>query len=114
MNFVEKFERLCVRAHKSPSAVSRELGISNGAYSNWKRGTMPYSTTLRKIADYFGVPIEYFYKDEEADDQAIESAKVAVFGVDVEVTDEEWDEIRQYAQFIKQRKAAKKEGNQTK
>lgn len=36
------------------------MGISQGTISNWKnRGNNPNSTTLKKLADYFGVSMEY-------------------------------------------------------
>ena len=115
MSFADKFEKLSRAKGESPSKSCVNMGLSNAAFTHWKKdGNTPYPATVRRAADYFGVSVDYFYKDEEADDQAIESAKVAVFGADVEVTDEEWDEIRQYAQFIKQRKAVKKEGEQKK
>jgi len=116
MTFAEKVERLCRSKGESPSKACVNMGLSNAAFTHWKKdGNTPYPATVKRVADYFGVSVDYFYKDEEVDAQTIESAKVAVFGADVEVTDEEWDEIRQYAQFIKQRKAAKKvEGDQKK
>lgn len=32
--------------------------------TNWKKGHMPSDVTIKKIADYFGVSVEYL-KDEE-------------------------------------------------
>ena len=41
--------------------VAKDIGISSVVFSDWKRGkSMPKTDKLLKIADYFGVGIEYF------------------------------------------------------
>ena len=45
--FWEKYELLCKRNGKSPNTVGKE------------KGKVPHAPTLRKIADYFGVSVEY-------------------------------------------------------
>lgn len=41
--------------------VAKDIGISSVVFSDWKRGkSMPKTDKLLKIADYFGVEIEYF------------------------------------------------------
>ena len=56
--FWENFVRLCNEAGKSPSRVAFELGLSNGTASGWKKGAIPQERILRRLADYFGVPME--------------------------------------------------------
>lgn len=39
--------------------MSREIGLSNGAYSQWNtEKTNPSKKTLLKVAEYLGVPVE--------------------------------------------------------
>ena len=41
--------------------VAQDIGISSVVFSDWRRGkSMPKTDKLLKIADYFGVGIEYF------------------------------------------------------
>lgn len=41
--------------------LAKELGLPNTIFSDWKRGkSMPKADKLVKIANYFGVSIEYF------------------------------------------------------
>lgn len=41
--------------------VSVETGITKSTFSEWKKGrSKPKTDKLKKIADYFGKPIEYF------------------------------------------------------
>lgn len=44
--------------------VSRETGITKSTFSDWKAGrSNPKIEKIKKLADYFGVPIGYFYKE---------------------------------------------------
>ena len=41
-------------------AVAKEAGVTQTALSNWKSGrSTPSSKTLQKVADYFGVTVDY-------------------------------------------------------
>lgn len=41
--------------------VGKKTGIATSTFSNWKAGRYsPKTDKLKKIADYFGKPIEYF------------------------------------------------------
>ena len=57
--FYNIFIDLCNSKGVSPSYVGGQIGISKAAVSGWKNGSSPRDTQLRKIADYFGVSIEY-------------------------------------------------------
>lgn len=57
--FWENFILLCTKNNTTPSAVCLDLGYSKTMATNWKKGAAPRDTTLLKIADYFGVTVEY-------------------------------------------------------
>lgn len=57
--FWDVFVELCMGKEKSPTAVGLELGLTRATVSNWKKGGAPRETALRKIADYFGVSVDY-------------------------------------------------------
>lgn len=61
--FWQRFVALCNAAGKSPNAVTAELGFSTGTATVWKNGATPRNPTLRKIADYFGVPVSALTTD---------------------------------------------------
>ena len=57
----EKFAELLKKTNKTAYQVSKKTGISQTAFSNWKAGrSEPNVDSLKKLADYFGVPMEYF------------------------------------------------------
>ena len=44
--------------------VAKATGITKSTFSDWKNGrSEPKLDKLKKIADYFGVPIEYFLEE---------------------------------------------------
>lgn len=59
MNFWEKYYSLCLEKGISPNNVAKELGISSGSVTWWKKGKVPYPATVQKIAEYFGVSASY-------------------------------------------------------
>ena len=59
-----KFEKLINDNGVTPYEVSKSTGISTATLSNWKAGRyVPKVDKLKKIADYFGVPLEYFLEE---------------------------------------------------
>ena len=63
----KKFQALLDKTNKTAYQVSKETGVSQTAFSNWKSGrSEPSIESLRKIAKYFGVPIESLLEDDPA------------------------------------------------
>lgn len=58
--FYEVFMRLCSQYGKAPSTVCRELGIAPNSPKYWKEGQTPRPSTIKKVADYFGVDVSWF------------------------------------------------------
>lgn len=63
--FYDNYIKLCAVHDKSPTAVSKEIGLSNAAASGWKNGKKPSAVTKQKLADYFGVTIEELTGEEQ-------------------------------------------------
>ena len=57
--FWETFVSLCQEHGEKPTPVIKKLGVAVGLVTKWKNGTMPNSVTLNKIANYFGVSVDY-------------------------------------------------------
>jgi transcriptional regulator with XRE-family HTH domain len=57
----EKFERLVKARGITAYRVAKDIGLATTVFSDWKSGkSKPKADKLKKIADYFGVTIEYF------------------------------------------------------
>lgn len=65
MTFWEIYVSLCSKNGASPNAVAKELNISSGSVTWWKKGKIPHFATLKKIADYFGVTVDYLLGKEK-------------------------------------------------
>jgi transcriptional regulator with XRE-family HTH domain len=51
------FERICAERGVAPSRVAKDLGMSSGSASFWKKGGNPSEKTVRRLADYLGVTV---------------------------------------------------------
>lgn len=119
--FWNNFVELCNANGKSPNGVCSELGFSANTATKWKQGSVPRDTTLRKIADYFGVSVSYLIgavddpnpmalvdpskKDppllplvEELGQQL--EALAALGGLVDQLTEEQVEELRRYAEYL--------------
>lgn len=70
----EIFELLCQKNGVTPYRVCKETGLTTATISNWKAGRyVPKADKMQKIADYFGVSIEYLMTgNEESKEKAPE------------------------------------------
>lgn len=65
----EIFEKLCEKKGITAYRVSKETGVTTATLTSWKQGKYtPKREKLQKIADYFGVTVEYFTGEEKNDD----------------------------------------------
>ena len=64
--FWDNFVRLCNQAGKYPNTVAAEVGVkSTGTVTGWKNGANPRQAVLLKLADYFGVTVDYLLNAEK-------------------------------------------------
>ncbi len=109
MSFIDRFDTLCKEKSKSATAVGEELGFARSAVSRWRKGTAkPNFDSITLIADYFNVSTDYLLGNTEIRNPPNQQspddiAKVALFGGDKEVSDEMWEEAKNYAEFLKQK-----------
>ena len=62
----EVFERLLAQKGVRVIDVSRDTGISNSMFTDWKKGRYtPKTDKLEKIAAYFGVSVDYLLTGKE-------------------------------------------------
>lgn len=58
--FWERFYHLCEMNNKKPTPVGKEIGVSSGIISTWKKeGYCPSGEMLIKISNYFNCSIDY-------------------------------------------------------
>ena len=115
--FYDIFKKLCNDRRETPNAVCLKLGLSQATAPYWKKsGKAPKRETLEKIAEYFGVSIEYLLGREPtvadvfgriekniADKKENAPTKLSrseLFNILGQLTDSELDEVLDFAEYL--------------
>ena len=102
----KKIDELLEKKGISGAKMSADLGMSRSFMTELRKGRAKSVKieTAQKIADYFGVTLGELLGDEAGRPNLSDAdIKFALFGGDGEITDEMLDEVRRFAQFVKQR-----------
>lgn len=113
MDIYDRIERLLSDNNMKQADLAKATGISTGLISQWKnRSQQPSAKKLQAIADCFGVSVDYLLgKEERASagaDISDDDIKFALFHGADGVTDEMYEEVKRFAQFIKEREEREK------
>lgn len=85
----EIFERLCAERGVTAYRVCKETGLKTGSISNWKSGKYQLKQDkLQKIAEYFGVSVDYLMGRGDGSSGSAEAAAPA------ELTEDEAELLR--------------------
>ena len=112
-NLYDTIISLCESRGIKGAKLCNDTGISKGLLTDLKMGrrTGVSAVTAQKIAAYFGVSVGYLL-GEEAEKAPTESGerqvsdddiKFALFGGGGEITDAMYEEVKQFAAFVKNR-----------
>ena len=115
--FYDLFCELCQKKGVSPTRATVEIGLSRTIGTKWKTtGATPQGETLSKIADYFGVSVDYLLGNEPKEKTPAETGERTVSDEDImfalfngadDITDEMFEEVKRFAQFIQERERNK-------
>lgn len=107
-----RIETLCRERKVSITTVCKESGASRASLSDLKMGRKQSlsAETLSKLANWFGVSIDYLLGAENAPGESprrkITDAelKFALFGDCESITDADLADVQRYAAFVRERK----------
>lgn len=68
MTVFDRIEQLRKTQNLSQGKLEKELGFSNGSISKWRNSTPTYER-LQKVADYFGVSVDYLMTGETPEEK---------------------------------------------
>lgn len=72
----EIFEKLCKERVYTASRVSRETGIATSTLTSWKKGIYaPKKDKMEKIANLFGVSVEYLMTGKDTEKESTSGKK---------------------------------------
>ena len=115
MNSVERVKNIC-KENKIPiSKLEKDLGFSNGYIAQLRKGTFP-ADRLALIANYFGVTTSYLLGIETKKAPTVsgeramsdEELKFALWGDCQDIDENDLEDVRRYAAFVRERKKAQK------
>ena len=106
MDFFTKYQELCAKRGVKPSTAAVQMGLAKASTTRWRNGSVPDTKTLKIIASYFDVSTDYLLdnadiKNPPGQQSPDDIAKVALFGGDGEVTDEMWEEVKDFVAYVK-------------
>lgn len=107
--FYDRFVELCSLRGVQPTRAALDMGLSKSLPTKWKQtGADPSGDTLNRLADYFNMSVDELLGNESNGINLEEQLKVALFGGDTEVTNEMWNEVKNFASFVVEREKNKK------
>lgn len=104
-----RIENLCKEKGINITALCTACAIPRASLSDYKNGRKKTlsADTLSRIAEYFGVSVDFLYGGE-ASVPDIEGLKIALFGGNDNISDEMVDEVKRYAKYIMERENGNK------
>ena len=62
--FANQIKKLCDGYGESLRQLALAIGVDPSTASGWNRGAIPRKPTMKKIADHFGVTVDWLLSDE--------------------------------------------------
>lgn len=105
---LDNIRRLCRERQVKNKELAAYLGIKGNVISEWFGGRCrSFTKYVHAIAAFFSLPVEALTKGElsasTTDNDTQKALKLALFGGDGEVTDEMWEEVRNFAAYVKEK-----------
>ena len=98
--FKKIFIDLCNAKKESPSSVCQKVGLSTATFSCWTDESVPRRATLQRIADYFGVTVDYLLGNEAPSSDAAPTENVVIYHRDGKTTTKQYSK-KQMDMFLK-------------
>ena len=115
--FFDIFYDLCKKKGISCKKAAEDIGLSNSITTKWKKtGATPGGDSLQRIAEYFGVSIDYLLGKETKSTPAtggeredvLDDVDIEFYGEYKELTEEDRATIRDMVSVMRKRRASGK------
>jgi transcriptional regulator with XRE-family HTH domain len=110
MSVGEKIKHLRESMNLTQTELGDRLGVKKNAVSKWECGRVEDIPTskIKAMANLFGVKASYLIEDEEPKKEVSdEDIQFALFGGKDEITEKMYEEVKNFAAFLKQREGYK-------
>lgn len=107
MGIGDRIKALRKSMHLNQTELGAKVGVQKNAVSKWETGRVEDipTSTIKALADLFGVPISYLIDDNRiiTDDDI----KFALWGDSHDIDDADLADVKRYAAFVRERKKQK-------
>lgn len=103
MDIGEKVKRLRKSMGLTQTELGEKIGVQKNAVSKWETNRVIIPTsTIKALAELFQVPTSYLIDDNRI--VTNDDIKFALWGDCADIDDEDLNDVRRYAAFIRERK----------
>ena len=106
MDVLNKIIELLKARNQKQIELTNFLGISKNAFTNWRSGNnVSYMRHLPKIAEFFGVSVDYLLGKETYENvETLEFTYALYNEITHDLSQEQIDQLKTYAEFLRQQK----------
>ncbi len=113
--FYKRLREICEENNLTVNELAQTLGLSSGSPTAWKNGAVPRTSTVEKIAAYFGVSVDRLLGSETEKAPTVTGERslsdkdimFALWGNTDDVNKDDLEDVRRYAAFVLERKKKK-------
>lgn len=105
---MNRIKELCIQKGIEQKQLAMMVGVSQPTVSDWFNNKKnPRGERLDKLAEILNVSRAFLlgYSDDEEKNSPVtdEEIKFALFGGDQEITDAQFEEVKRFAQYVRER-----------
>lgn len=107
MGLQEKIKELRSNKGISQKKLADAIGVAQSSINYWEKGQRtPSVAAAQKLADYFNITLDELYDIDDIDNIPESTNTLAAHFDGDEYTDEELEEIKRFAEYIKSKRKA--------
>lgn len=105
MGLQEKIKELRLNSGISQKKLANAIGVAQSSINYWEKGQRtPSVSAAQKLADYFNITLDELYDIDNSGDMLKSPITLAAHFNGDEYTEEELEEIKQFAEFVKSKR----------
>lgn len=111
--FADKLKQLRKSRNITQTQLASDMQVTKGAIGMWETNKrVPDIDMLKRLANFFGITVDELLGNESADIQTEtaptdEDIKFALFNGAEGITDDMYEEVKAFAEFVKKREQQK-------